>query len=120
MATGRHGRQLRSVDDTVGTGDDLTAIAPHGSAGLQVPITVRVGPTAAANDAGGEYTYTSKVLPAGKRIARSASSGPPNRPAAALPHRRICLGRPVMPMKTDESRSRVADQLDQQHKGYGP
>jgi hypothetical protein len=35
-----------------------TAIAPHGSAGLQVPITVRVGPTAAANDAG-EYTYTS-------------------------------------------------------------
>ncbi len=35
-----------------------TAIAPHGSAGLQVPVTVRVGTTRAVNDAG-EYTYTS-------------------------------------------------------------
>jgi phospholipase C len=35
-----------------------TAIAPHGSPGLQVPVTVRVGTTKAVNDAG-EYTYTS-------------------------------------------------------------
>jgi phospholipase C len=34
-----------------------TAIAPHGGAGLQVPITVRVGTTRALNYAG-EYTYT--------------------------------------------------------------
>ena len=35
-----------------------TAIAPHGSPGLQVPVTVRVGTTKAVNYAG-EYTYTS-------------------------------------------------------------
>jgi phospholipase C len=37
---------------------NCTAIAPHAGAGLQVPITVRVGASAAINDAG-EYTYTS-------------------------------------------------------------